>query len=278
MRLLRFDRHRGVSRLVGTAVVVAITLWAGYVLARPDGMTGVAQSATGCSCHSSTPNANGAVTVSVMGPIAVQPGSTHTYTIWVTGGPAGTVGGFNLKADAGTLIAGPNNKVVGGELTHSNPDQRSWNFDWTAPSTNTTAHFYAVAQACNGNGNNQGDSWNWYGAAVNTPFNITVDSSVGVGDGGPAAFWLAPTRPNPFVGRAHIGFSLPQAGPARVEIFDLGGRRIALLASGEMSAGPHEVVWDGRNGRSQPVSAGSYLIRLESGGRVLTTRVVRVSG
>ncbi len=274
MTLLESHHRRSVPRFLGAAVMAGLTLWAGSLLARSTGITGVAQSATGCSCHSSTPNANGAVTVSIVGPIAVQPGSTHAYTISVTGGPATTLGGFNLRTDAGTLIAGPNTEVSSGELTHSNPNQRSWDFDWTAPNTNTTAHFYAVTQACNGSGNTQGDSWNWYGGAVNTPFSITVNSNVGVGDGGPAAFWLAPARPNPFVARARIGFSLAQAGPARVEVFDLGGRRIALLASGEMSAGPHEVVWDAS---SRPVRAGVYLIRLESGGRALTTRVARIS-
>ncbi len=278
MRLSRLDLHRRLSRFLGVGVAAGVTLWAGYLLAHSAGMTGVAQSATGCNCHSSTSNANGAVTVSITGPVSVQIGSTHSYTISVSGGPAGTMGGFDLKPDAGTLTAGLNNKVSGGELTHSNENARTWTFDWTAPNSEGQVNFYAVAQAVNGNGNNQGDSWNWYGGAVNTPYSITVSSVVGVEDGGSPTLWLAPARPNPFAGTTRIAFSVAQAGPVRVEVFDLGGRRIALLASGKLVPGPHEAIWDGRNDRSEPVGAGVYLIRLQAGGRTLTTRAVRVSG
>ena len=181
IRHWRLDPHRRVSLLVGTAAVLTISSWAGYLLAFSAGVTGVAQSPVGCSCHSATPNANGAVTVSITGPSGVLPGSTNAYTISVSGGPPPGGGGFNLVADMGTLIAGANNSLVGGELTHSNATQRSWSFTWTAPNANTTAHFYAVSQSCNLNGTNQGDSWNWYGGAVSTPFSITVSAPTPTG-------------------------------------------------------------------------------------------------
>lgn len=270
-------RHHGhAPRMLGAALTVTLTLWAGYLLARNDGMTGVAQSATGCSCHSSTPNANGAVTVTITGPQAVQPASTSTYTITVSGGPAGTTGGFNLKATAGTLIAGLNSKIVGGELTHSNSSSRSWSFNWTAPATQGTVNLYAASQATNGSGSN-GDSWNWYGGAVNTPFPITVSSTVGVEDDNAPAFSLGPAYPNPFLGAARFDFSLAEAGSARMEVFDLSGRRVATIVSGNLTAGRHAARWDGRDEGGRVVGAGVYLVRLTTGGRTLSARVIRAS-
>ena len=216
------------------------------------------------------------MTVSISGPQIVQPGSTNSYTVSVSGGPATTTGGFNLKAAGGTLIAGANNQLLSGELTHLSRDFRTWSFTWKAPAVDGTVNFYAAAQGVNGS-STSGDSWNWYGGAVNTPFPITVSSLVGVGDGGPAVLSLSPARPNPFTTGARIAFSLARSAPTKVEVFDLSGRRVTILASGDLAAGPHEAIWNGRNDRGESAKAGVYLVRLQSGGQTLSTRVVRAS-
>jgi len=156
-------------------VVLSVSLiWTGYLAAHSSGQFGVCDASDGCRCHSQTPNANGDVTVSISGPQVVDAGSTNSYTISVAGIPAGTTGGFNLCASGGTLIAGTGMQLDTGELTHSNPDNRSWTFEWTAPSSGAANYeFLAVAQATNG-GQTSGDSWNWYGDAQGTPFSITV--------------------------------------------------------------------------------------------------------
>ena len=90
----------------------------------------------GCgSCHGSQPNANGKVTVSIQSAIALQTGSTIPVTLTVTGGPAGTTGGFSLDTNGGTLKAGTNSKVSSGSLTHSNKSARSWKFSFTGTKT-----------------------------------------------------------------------------------------------------------------------------------------------
>src|SRR5512134_1745671 len=96
-------RRMALAAFTGAAV---LAVWAGDPLARGDGVSGRAQSATGCSCHSSTPNSNGAVTATIIGPTSVAPSSTHSYTITVTGGPAGSAGGFDLLASSGTIAPG----------------------------------------------------------------------------------------------------------------------------------------------------------------------------
>jgi hypothetical protein len=162
-------------KLLGVLVTASLVCWTAHLMASTGGRTGGSTSTTGCSCHSSSPNTGGAVTVSITGPQTVQTGSTSAFTISVTGGPSGTTGGFNLSADGGTFTAGAGNKVSSGQLTHSDGTRRSWSFQWTAPASSGTYHFYAVGQPTNGSGTG-GDSWNWYGGAAGTAFTITVDA------------------------------------------------------------------------------------------------------
>lgn len=51
----------------------------------------------------------------------------------------------------------------------------------------------------------------------------------------------------------------------RLVVFDLLGRRIAVLADGEFPAGYHVVSWDRRDATGVRVKPGVYLYRLEAG-------------
>ncbi len=76
---------------------------------------------------------------------------------------------------------------------------------------------------------------------------------------------LLPARPNPFNPRTTLRFELPAAAQARLEIFDLAGRRIRTLVSASLSAGPHEVTWDGTDARGCAAPSGNYVARLTAG-------------
>jgi hypothetical protein len=65
----------------------------------------------------------------------------------------------------------------------------------------------------------------------------------------------------PSQGRALIRYSSPRPGRATLEVFDHAGRRVALLADGAVSQGPHEAVW---NAATAP--SGVYLARLSFDG------------
>ncbi len=78
-------------------------------------------------------------------------------------------------------------------------------------------------------------------------------------------------EPNPFAQVTTIRFRLPQAGPVRVVAYDLAGRAVARLLDGERAAGEHTVRWEAGN-----VPSGVYYVRLESGGRAVTKRCVRL--
>ena len=79
----------------------------------------------------------------------------------------------------------------------------------------------------------------------------------------PLATELTGAQPNPFNPSTRISFTLAQAGPARLTLFNLLGQEVARLLDGTtLAAGSHEAIWDA--GRQ---ASGLYLVVLEAGGR-----------
>jgi hypothetical protein len=86
-------------------------------------------------------------------------------------------------------------------------------------------------------------------------------------------FALQLPRPNPAGQTVEIGFSLASSGDATLRIHDVGGRLVNTLLSGATATGFHQLRWDLRDGRGQPVEAGVYFIRLAIPGASLVRRV-----
>ena len=80
--------------------------------------------------------------------------------------------------------------------------------------------------------------------------------------------------PNPFNPHCTLRFSLAAAGQARVELIDLAGRHVRTLMDGAMAAGPHELIWNGRDDDGREVASGIYFARLLSAGGVDTHKLV----
>ncbi len=87
---------------------------------------------------------------------------------------------------------------------------------------------------------------------------------------------LAQARPNPARERTTVSFALTRQGPARLDVVDLQGRRVRVLADGVFAAGLHEVTWDGRDERGGAAPAGVYFMRLSAEGEHLTNKVALV--
>ena len=79
---------------------------------------------------------------------------------------------------------------------------------------------------------------------------------------------LAQNVPNPFNLRTTIRYDLPEAGVVRLAVFDLAGRLVRTLVDESRPHGSFEAVWDGRDASGRDVGSGTYLARLECGGRV----------
>jgi spore coat protein CotH len=95
-----------------------------------------------------------------------------------------------------------------------------------------------------------------------------VGSSVG-GEGTTARLVLEQNLPNPFSRRCVLGFSLPRRGHAELAVFDLLGRRVATVMSGDLGPGAHRQEFDARN-----LPSGIYLCRLKTGDGVASRRML----
>jgi hypothetical protein len=93
---------------------------------------------------------------------------------------------------------------------------------------------------------------------------------------GPAlpALSLAGLRPNPARAGFAVSFTLADGGPARLELFDLAGRRLRSLDVGSLGPGPHLLDL----GRSGPLAPGIYVVRLAQGDRARRAAAVTGAG
>ncbi|MCB2230547.1 DUF4397 domain-containing protein [bacterium] len=78
----------------------------------------------------------------------------------------------------------------------------------------------------------------------------------------PDSYELAQNYPNPFNPSTVISFSMPSAGHAKIEVYNVLGHRVTTLFDGQAGSGTTEVVWNGRNERGETVSSGVYFYRL----------------
>jgi hypothetical protein len=78
--------------------------------------------------------------------------------------------------------------------------------------------------------------------------------------------------PSPFTSHATVSFTVPEAMDVRLSVFDMLGREVGHLVDGVMEAGSHQVRWE-----SEDVRSGLYIVRLESGSRVITRSLVKVA-
>ncbi len=74
--------------------------------------------------------------------------------------------------------------------------------------------------------------------------------------------------PSPFSDRTTVRFALGEAAEVRVAVYDVLGRRVALLAEGLAEAGEHEATFEAAD-----LPSGVYLVRFEAAGRTHTQQI-----
>jgi hypothetical protein len=98
---------------------------------------------------------------------------------------------------------------------------------------------------------------------------LTVVSATGSEDQGPPPLTFDGPVPNPNDGSGTIRLAIPRPSRATVSVHDVLGRVVALLLDGEVNAGIHELAL-----AEVRLSAGAYVVRLETDDKVLTRRFV----
>jgi hypothetical protein len=79
---------------------------------------------------------------------------------------------------------------------------------------------------------------------------------------------LEAVYPNPLSGAATVAFELPAPGSATLTVYDVLGRRVAVLSEGEHAAGRHVATLDGA-----ALASGVYVVRLVAGEQALSRRI-----
>jgi hypothetical protein len=92
----------------------------------------------------------------------------------------------------------------------------------------------------------------------------------------PASFELLNCYPNPFNPVTHIRFTLPAAMKIDLEIFNILGEKVKTLYSGKLTAGIHEIPWNGRDHTNQPVGSGLYFVRLRSVNEQIVRKIILI--
>ena len=75
----------------------------------------------------------------------------------------------------------------------------------------------------------------------------------------PHSFRLAKAFPNPFNPVTTISFEVPHESNVKLEVYDITGSKIKILADNNFQAGYHSLSWDASN-----VSSGIYFIKMQS--------------
>ncbi len=91
-------------------------------------------------------------------------------------------------------------------------------------------------------------------------------------------FSLKQNYPNPFNPNTTINFSLDEAGPVSLKIYNITGKLVKTVYNRKtFKAGIlHRAVWDGTNNFGNTVSSGTFYYRLESGQKISVKKMVLI--
>jgi len=95
-------------------------------------------------------------------------------------------------------------------------------------------------------------------------------SETGIETGGIDRLAMRQNAPNPFNPTTRIAFTVPEdASRVTLTVYNVSGRVVRRLVDEPLSAGPHSVVWNGRDDLGKSLASGIYFARLAAGGESL---------
>jgi hypothetical protein len=82
--------------------------------------------------------------------------------------------------------------------------------------------------------------------------------------------------PNPFHAATTVRWSVVAPQRVTLSVIDVTGREVTTLFDGAAAAGEHATSWEGRDAGGAAVRAGVYFVRMQAGGTIETSKVLRV--
>ena len=90
----------------------------------------------------------------------------------------------------------------------------------------------------------------------------------------PGEYSLDQNMPNPFNPSTVIGYTLPEAGPVRLAIYNLLGQEVRVLVDQPMEAGSFTATWDGKDELGRRMASGIYLYRIQAANFTASKRMM----
>ena len=112
------------------------------------------------------------------------------------------------------------------------------------------------------------DMWATYRHNLPDPVKVNEEKHT------PGKFRLSNSYPNPFNPTTTIQYEIPYDHHVKLVIYDILGRKIAVLQNGIMNAGIHEAKWDGKNEYGDLTGSGVYVYKLTAGDHIAQGKVL----
>lgn len=110
---------------------------------------------------------------------------------------------------------------------------------------------------------NPDETFTLYGSSLILFYNPPQPTDVADSDTPPAAgYQLQANYPNPFNPSTTISFSLPKQSHVNITVYNLLGQETKTLLNASVTAGEHQVEWDGTDDDGRTVATGIYLYRI----------------
>ena len=88
---------------------------------------------------------------------------------------------------------------------------------------------------------------------------------------------LSENFPNPFIDRTSFRIIVPEKSAVLAEIYDLRGRKVAVLCDEERVAAIYDLIWNGCDSQGAKVSAGVYVCRLRVGDKMEARKLIKTN-
>jgi len=126
-----------------------------------------------------------------------------------------------------------------------------------------TLYFYRVSS--------YSTDWSEYSETIAL---VLENLDISNGNNMPLSYKIHQNHPNPFNPVTTIRYDLPEDGLVNITIYDMMGRQISTLVSGQQTAGYNIVQWNATNTLGEAVSAGLYLYTIHAGEFTQTKKMV----
>ena len=233
----------------------------------PSGYANNALNYSNCTtCHNGNVN-SGDGSISFIGlPQFYSLGETYSIEIVVSGENSRGYGfqAIVMSNDdvAGSISLSSSNTEMNGSYVQqsSRTDNGSWVFDWLAPSSDVGEITFSGSGLATGGNSGTGGDHVFVTAISVSPQQVSTQH-----DKKNVEFLLHQNYPNPFNPLTKLAYNLSHSNLVTITIYDMVGNVVNNLLNEYQDSGYRSIIWDATNNKNEPVSAGFYFYKIQTG-------------